>query len=230
MSMTIAPRSTTVWVVCSSTPATTAGTPLAPPGTSWPTNTPMPWPSRRPPRTSLPSSSTPEKRGLRVAPQGTGHNATAIASLDRTVLVKTSRMRQVVVDPSTRTARIGAGALWEDVVTAAHEHGLAALSGSSPDVGAVGYTLGGGVSWLARTYGLSCNNVRSIDVVTADGRLVQAGPDNEPELFWALRGGGGSFGIVTGMELALFPIAEVFAARCSGPWTARPRSCTPGSS
>jgi FAD/FMN-containing dehydrogenase len=150
-------------------------------------------------------------RGLRVAPQGTGHNATAIASLDRAVLVKTSRMREVVIDPSTRTARIGAGALWEDVVTAAHEHGLAALAGSSPDVGAVGYTLGGGVSWLARTYGLSCNNVRSIDVVTANGRPVQASRNNEPELFWALRGGGGSFGIVTGMELDLFPITEVFA-------------------
>jgi hypothetical protein len=150
-------------------------------------------------------------RGLRVAPQGTGHNATAIASLDRTVLVRTSRMRDVVVDPTTRTARIGAGALWEDVVTASHEHGLAALSGSSPDVGAVGYTLGGGVSWLARTYGLSCNNVRSIDVVTGDGRLVRTNLEHEPELFWALRGGGGSFGIVTGMELALFPITEVFA-------------------
>jgi hypothetical protein len=151
------------------------------------------------------------KLGFHVAPQGTGHNATAITSLDRTVLVKTSRMREVVVDPSTRTALIGAGALWKDVVTAAHEHGLAALSGSSPDVGAVGYTLGGGVSWLARTYGLSCNNVRSIDVVTADGQLVRASQDHEPELFWALRGGGGSFGIVTGMELALFPITEVFA-------------------
>jgi hypothetical protein len=149
--------------------------------------------------------------GLRVAPQGTGHNATAIASLERTVLVKTSRMREVIVDPSTRTAHIGAGAMWVDVVTGAHEHGLAALSGSSPDVGAVGYTLGGGVSWLARTYGLSCNNVRSIDVVTANGSLVRASEDHEPELFWALRGGGGSFGIVTGMELALFPITEVFA-------------------
>jgi hypothetical protein len=150
-------------------------------------------------------------RGLRVAPQGTGHNATAIASLDHTVLVRTSRMREVVVDPLTRTARIGAGVLWEDVVVAAHEHGLAALSGSSPDVGAVGYTLGGGVSWLARTHGLSCNNVRSIDVVTADGQLVRTSRHNEPELFWALRGGGGSFGIVTGMELDLFPITEVFA-------------------
>jgi hypothetical protein len=150
-------------------------------------------------------------RGLRVAPQGTGHNATAIASLDRTVLVKTSRMREVVVDPSTRTAHVGAGALWEDVVTAAHEHGLAALSGSSPDVGVVGYTLGGGVSWMARTYGLSCNNVRSIDVVTADGRLVRTSSEIEPELFWALRGGGGSFGIVTGLEVALFPLTEVFA-------------------
>ena len=150
-------------------------------------------------------------RGLRVAPQGTGHNASAIRSLERTVLVKTSRMRQVVVDPSARTARIGAGALWEDVATAAHEYGLAALSGSSPDVGAVGYTLGGGVSWLVRAHGLSCNHVRSIDVVTADGRLVRASHDDEPELFWALRGGGGSFGLVTGMELELFEVAEVFA-------------------
>jgi hypothetical protein len=150
-------------------------------------------------------------RGLRVAPQGTGHNAAAIRSLERTVLVKTSRMRQVVVDPSARTAWVGAGALWADVATAANEYGLAALSGSSPDVGAVGYTLGGGVSWLVRTHGLSCNNVRSIDVVTADGRLVRASHDVEPELFWALRGGGGSFGIVTGMELELFPITEVFA-------------------
>jgi hypothetical protein len=150
-------------------------------------------------------------RGLRVAPQGTGHNAAAIASLDRAVLVRTSRMREVVVDPSARTAWIGAGALWEDVATAAHEHGLAALSGSSPDVGAVGYTLGGGVSWLVRAHGLSCNNVRSIDVVTADGRPVRTSHDHEPELFWALRGGGGSFGIVTGMELELFPITEVFA-------------------
>jgi hypothetical protein len=150
-------------------------------------------------------------RGLRVAPQGTGHNAAAIRSLDRTVLVKTSRMRQVVVEPSARTAWVGAGVLWEEVATAAHEHGLAALSGSSPDVGAVGYTLGGGVSWLVRTHGLSCNNVRSIDVVTADGRLVRTSHDREPELFWALRGGGGSFGIVTGMELDLFPITEVFA-------------------
>lgn len=149
--------------------------------------------------------------GLRVAPQGTGHNATAIASLERTVLVKTSRMREVIIDPFTRTARIGAGALWEDVVTVAHEHGLTALAGSSPDVGAVGYTLGGGVSWLARAFGLSCNNVRSIDVVLADGRLVRTSSEHEPELFWALRGGGGSFGIVTGMELTLFPLTEVFA-------------------
>jgi FAD/FMN-containing dehydrogenase len=150
-------------------------------------------------------------RGLRVAPQGTGHSASAIASLERTVLVKTSRMRHVIVDPTTRTARISAGVLWEDVAITAHEHGLAALSGSSPDVGAVGYTLGGGLSWLARAHGLSCNNVRSIDIVTADERFIRTSHDCEPELFWALRGGGGSFGIVTGMEIDLFPIIEVFA-------------------
>jgi FAD/FMN-containing dehydrogenase len=149
--------------------------------------------------------------GFRIAPQGTGHNAGAIASLDGAILVKTSKMREVVVDPAARTVRVGAGVLWEEVVEATHEHGLAALSGSSPDVGVVGYTLGGGVSWLARTYGLSCNNVRAIELVTADGRLVRTTADHEPELFWALRGGGGSFGIVTAMELELFPIGEVFA-------------------
>ncbi len=151
------------------------------------------------------------QRGLRIAPQGTGHGAAAIASLDRTLLIKTSRLREVVVDAPNRTVRIGAGALWEEVASAAHAHGLAALSGSSPDVGAVGYTLGGGVSWFVRAHGLSCNHVRSIEVVTADGQFVRASHDEEAELFWALRGGGGSFGIVTGMELDLFPITEAFA-------------------
>jgi quercetin dioxygenase-like cupin family protein len=155
--------------------------------------------------------------GLRIAPQGTGHNAGAIASLDRTLLVKTTKLREVVVDPVARTARVGAGVLWEEVVDAVHPHGLAALSGSSPDVGVVGYTLGGGLSWLARSYGLSCNNVRSIELVTADGRLVRTSADEEPELFWALRGGGGSFGIVTAMEIELFPITEVYAGAMMWP-------------
>jgi hypothetical protein len=149
--------------------------------------------------------------GLRVAPQGTGHNAGAIASLEGTILLKTSRMRAVEIDADARVARVEAGALWMDVTGPAAAHGLAALAGSSPDVGVVGYCLGGGISWLARAHGLACNHVRAIEVVTADGHVVRATAEQEPELFWALRGGGGSFGIVTAMEIALLPLTEVFA-------------------
>ncbi len=120
-------------------------------------------------------------------------------------------MRQVTIDPAARIARVQAGAVWLEVVEAAAEHGLAALAGSSPDVGVVGYTIGGGMSWLGRAYGLSANNVEAIEVVTADGRIVRADACTEPDLFWALRGGGGSFGVVTAIELRLFPITEVYA-------------------
>ena len=98
-------------------------------------------------------------RGLRVAPQGTGHNAAAMGSLAHTVLVKTERMRGVTIDPVARSARVEAGVLWAEVSEAAAEHGLAALAGSSPDVGVVGYSLGGGISWFARKHGLAANSV-----------------------------------------------------------------------
>src|SRR5947209_1242014 len=139
--------------------------------------------------------------GQQVAAQGTGHNAGPLGSLEDTILLKTERMRRVTIDPVARTARVEAGALWLEVVEAAAQHGLAALAGSSPDVGVVGYTLGGGVSFLGRKYGLAANAVRAIELVTADGSLVRADRDDEPDLFWALRGGGGSFGIVTALEL-----------------------------
>ena len=120
-------------------------------------------------------------------------------------------MRGVSVDPDRRTARVQAGAVWLEVVEAAAQHGLAALAGSSPDVGVVGYTLGGGLSFLGRKYGLAANHVRAIELVTADGRLVRADREHEPDLFWALRGGGGSFGVVTAIELELFELAEAYA-------------------
>jgi FAD/FMN-containing dehydrogenase len=151
------------------------------------------------------------EHGLRVAAQGTGHNAAPLGPLAGTLLVKTERMRQVTIDPAARIARAEAGAVWLDVVQAAAEHDLAALAGSSPDVGVVGYTIGGGMSWLGRSYGLAANNVEAIEVVTAEGRLVRADGCTERDLFWALRGGGGSFGVVTAIELRLFPIAEVYA-------------------
>ena len=150
-------------------------------------------------------------RGLRVAPQGTGHNAAAMGSLAHTVLVKTERMRGVTIDPVARSARVEAGVLWAEVSEAAAEYGLAALAGSSPDVGVVGYSLGGGISWFARKHGLAANSVTAIELVNADGELVRADAENESELYWALRGGGGSFGVVTALEFALYPIPEVHA-------------------
>src|SRR5271166_1690388 len=151
------------------------------------------------------------EHGLRVAAQGTGHNAAPLGLLNDTILVKTSSMRQVSIDPAARIARAEAGAVWREVAEAAAAHGLAGLAGSSPDVGVVGYTIGGGMSWLGRTYGLSANNVEAIELVTADGRLIRADSCWEPDLFWALRGGGGSFGVVTAIELRLFPISKVYA-------------------
>lgn len=149
--------------------------------------------------------------GLRVAPQGTGHNAAPIASLQDTILLKTSHMRGVWIDAADRRARVDAGTLWMQTTGPAHEHGLLALGGSSPDVGVVGYSLGGGLSWLARRYGLAANHVLAAEVVTADGELRRVDADHDADLFWALRGGGGSFAAVTALEFRLFDIAEIYA-------------------
>jgi FAD binding domain/Berberine and berberine like len=150
-------------------------------------------------------------RGLRIAAQGTGHNAGPLGSLTDTVLLRTDKMRGIEIDPQARTARVEAGVVWIDVVHAAARHGLAALAGSSPDVGVVGYTLGGGLSFLGRRYGLAASNVVAAEIVTADGCLVRTDADHEPALFWALRGGGGSFGVVTALEFRLFPVTEAYA-------------------
>jgi FAD binding domain len=149
--------------------------------------------------------------GLRVAAQGTGHNAGPLGHLDDTLLVKTERLRGIEVDPETRIARVGAGVRSLELVDAAARHGLSPLPGSSPDVGVVGYTLGGGLSWFGRTYGLAANSVHAVELVTGDGRFVRADPEDQPDLFWALRGGGGNFGIVTALELRLVPVSEVYA-------------------
>jgi len=149
--------------------------------------------------------------GLRVAPQGTGHGAAPLGAIEDALLLKPSRMRDVEIDASRRRARVGAGVLWGEVQSAAAAHGLAGLAGYSPEVGVMGYTLGGGLGWLARRHGLACNSVLAADVVTADGRLLHVDREHEPDLFWALRGGGGSFGIVTALEFALYPVRELYA-------------------
>jgi len=151
--------------------------------------------------------------GLRVAVQGTGHGATALGPLDDTVLLRTAQLRDVRVDPARRIARAEAGAVWGDVTAPAAEHGLTPLSGFSSGVGIAGYTLGGGLGWLGRRYGLACNRVTAIEVVLADGTAVRADADTEAELFWALRGGGGAFGAVTALEFELLPLTEVVAGQ-----------------
>jgi UDP-N-acetylenolpyruvoylglucosamine reductase len=143
------------------------------------------------------------RHGLQVSVQATGHGPLRPSS--GTLLVSTRRMQGVAVDPSRRVARIQAGSKWAAVLTAAEEHGLTPLIGSSSDVGAVGYTLGGGMGVLGRAHGLAADSVVAVEVVTADGVLRRATPDTEPELFWAVRGSKNDLGIVTAMEVQLYP-------------------------
>jgi FAD/FMN-containing dehydrogenase len=149
------------------------------------------------------------RHGLPFAVQATGHG-THVAH-DGSLLLRTGAMASVLVDPDRRIARVGPGARWADVLAAAAPFGLAPLSGSSPDVGVTGYTLGGGIGWLARRHGLASDSVLRAMVVTASGELEIAGPDRNADLFWALRGGGGSFGVVTGLEFRLYPLSRVYA-------------------
>jgi FAD/FMN-containing dehydrogenase len=151
--------------------------------------------------------------GLRVAPQGTGHGACSLSRRDlaAVVLLRTTALTGVSVDPVTGIARVGAGTLAEDLVVAAGEHGLACLHGSSPDVGVAGLTLGGGIGWYGRAHGLACNRMTAVELVTADGELVRADAENDADLFWAVRGGSGNFGVVTALEVALLPIADAYA-------------------
>ncbi len=151
--------------------------------------------------------------GLRVAPQSTGHNAGPLAArgLDDVVVLRTSEMNLVMADPDAGTIRVEGGAVWEPAVEAAAAHGRAVLHGSSPDVGIAGYTLGGGIGWYARQLGLAANSVTAVELVIGDGSQVRASADENPALFWALRGGGGSFGVVTAIELSTFPISTAYA-------------------
>ena len=148
---------------------------------------------------------------LRIAFNAGGHNTGPIDWTRDTLLLKTERMRGIEIDPERQRARVEAGVLSKPLAIAAGEHGLAYLAGTSPDVGVLGYALGGGMSWMVRRHGLACNTIVAADVVTADGRRVRVDRDTEPELFWALRGGSGNVAAVTALELELFPIAEIYA-------------------
>lgn len=148
------------------------------------------------------------KLGLRVAVQATGHGL--FTTMDDALLVTTGRMSEVTIDPVAQTARVGAGVRWAQVIEAAMPYGLAPLNGSSSDVGVVGYTLGGGLGPMARQYGFAADHVRRVQLVTADGLVREVDAQREPELFWAIRGGKGNFGIVTELEFGLVPVARLY--------------------
>lgn len=148
---------------------------------------------------------------LAIVVQSTGHGVTVPAD-EGSVLIVTTDLDSVRVDPATRTATLGGGTSWTPVLAAAQEHGLAPLLGSAPHVGAVGYTLGGGIGWLARKHGLAVDRVRQLRVVLADGSVVAASTSERPDLFWALCGAGpGTLGVVVEMTVELVPVADVYA-------------------
>lgn len=147
-----------------------------------------------------------EHMGISV--QSTGHGIVSLA--DENMLIRTSEMTAVRVNVAAQTAWVEAGAKWGMVLAATQPAGLTPLLGSSPDVGVVGYTLGGGFGWLGRKYGLSTDSVNYFEVVTVDGRLLRVSATENSDLFWGMRGGGGGLGIVTGLEIKLYPVTTVY--------------------
>jgi FAD/FMN-containing dehydrogenase len=149
--------------------------------------------------------------GLRVATQPSGHGATG--DVDGAILLRTRGMGGVEIRPAERIARVGAGVSWGEVLAETSRYGLTGLAGSSPVVSVAGYTLGGGLSWFGRRYGFAADSVRAFDVVTADGEQSRVDAASDPELFWALRGGGGDFAVVTAMEFDLHPAPRLYGGR-----------------
>jgi UDP-N-acetylenolpyruvoylglucosamine reductase len=149
--------------------------------------------------------------GLRITAQGSSHNVAPLGSLEGTLLIKLERMKAVELNAGDGTVRVEAGARWWDLIDEASAQGLAARHGSSPEINIVGYSVGGGVGWMVRKHGLQANAVTAIEIVTADGEVRTVDAGNEPELFWAVRGGGGNFGVVTAIEFELVPVHEFHA-------------------
>jgi hypothetical protein len=152
------------------------------------------------------------EHALEIAVRGGGHNVAGSASCDDGIVIDLSAMRAVSVDPRGRTARVQGGALWGDVDHETQARGLATTGGIVGHTGVAGLTLGGGIGFLMRKYGLAIDNLLSAEVVTAEGSIVRASTDDHPDLFWALRGGGGNFGVVTTFQFALHPVGPTVMA------------------
>src|SRR3984893_13628503 len=153
-----------------------------------------------------------KSQNLRVAVRGGGHNVAGSSVCDGGVVIDVSRMKRIEVDPVRRVARAEAGLNLGEFDAATQAHGLATTMGVIADTGIAGLTLGGGFGKLGRKYGLSCDNLIAAEIVTADGRLLKASATENADLFWAIRGGGGNFGIVTTFEYRLFPVGPLLLA------------------
>jgi len=150
-------------------------------------------------------------KGLVLAVRGGGHNAAGLGMCDDGVVIDLSLMRSVRVDAAKRVAYVQGGALWRDLDAATHPHGLATTGGLISSTGVGGLTLGGGLGWMMRQHGLACDNVIAAEIVTADGQVRRASATENPDLFWAIRGGGGNFGVVTTFEFTLHPMKTLYA-------------------
>jgi FAD/FMN-containing dehydrogenase len=147
---------------------------------------------------------------LDLAVRGGGHSVPGFGTADDAVVIDLSGMRDVQVDPEQSTARAGGGTTWGAFNDATHPYGLATTGGVVSTTGVGGLTLGGGIGYLARGFGLSCDNLLSAEVVTAEGQVLNASEDENEDLFWALRGGGGNFGVVTAFEFRLHPVSDIY--------------------
>jgi FAD/FMN-containing dehydrogenase len=150
--------------------------------------------------------------GLELAVRGGGHSIPGFSSNDDGIVLDLSPMKGIAVDADARTVRAEGGTTWAELDAATQAHGLATTGGLVSSTGVAGFTLGGGVGWLMRKHGLACDNLRAVEIVTADGQVLTASADENPDLFWGLRGGGGNFGVVTAFEFDLHPVGPTVAA------------------